>query len=62
MVFKVYTYNNKRRNQKMRKQMRPEKREMMFNHLRKKFKGTREDVKGISYGNIGMYCVERNIC
>ncbi len=41
--------------------MRTENREMMFNHLRRKFKGTQEDVKGISYDNIGMCCVERNI-
>ena len=42
--------------------MRTEKREMMFNHLRRKFKGTQEDEKGIAYGNIGMYYVETNIC
>ena len=41
--------------------MRTEKREMMCNHLRRKFKGTREDVKGTTYDNIGMYCVEINI-
>ena len=46
----------------MRKWTRTENREMMCNHLRRKFKETERVMKGISYGNISMYCVEKNIC